>query len=316
MAKCPACTNRNSIDLETIDLDLQHTFYAPYDKETSRDLSELVKRITSGYCMKKCSNCELEFAEPLKSPPAEWYEKTYNALSLYPSNRWEFDYATQRVDLSTRSWGEIGCGSGSFLDYCRSRGIECSGLDFSQTAVSTCNSKGLNAEILDISKSGFGENISASRHQVIFSSHTLEHLEDPNQLFKLAWHWSVDNATLWISIPSDKRPTRMFKEIDFLDQPPHHMTRWTQKSLEEIGVANKWQLVEFVYEPIALKTIIWYYTTRSSIYKKLIKDQAKTTKAFERSLRFLLYPSAYLYGQFSPTKISGFSMLAQFSKVP
>ena len=315
MIKCPACTNHSLVDLETINLDLQHGFYAPYDEQIALNLSEISKSITPGYCMKKCSRCELEFAEPLRSPPAEWYEKAYTALALYPSSRWEFKYATEQVDLSKKSWGEIGCGSGSFLDYCRSKEIECSGLDFSQAAILSCKSKGLNAEILDVSKSSLEESVSESRHQVIFSAHTLEHLEDPNQLFKLAWHWASDKATLWISVPSDKRPTRIFKEVDFLDQPPHHMTRWTQESLEKIGIRNKWQLVEFAYEPINLKTIIWYYTTRNPVYKSLMKDKEKTTKTFERSLRFLLYPSAYLNGQFNRTKISGFSMLAKFSKV-
>ena len=90
----------------------------------------------------------------------------------------------------------------------------------------------------------------------------LEHLDDPVRIFEYAGKTATKDTVLWIAVPSHFRPSRTFGLTDFLDQPPHHMTRWNKKSLKEIGRRANWSLDEIYYEPISMKASCWWITTK------------------------------------------------------
>lgn len=310
---CPACQNADLENLEYIDLKQQHHFYAPSKRSSQEHLTALAKKSAEAYRMERCVKCCLEFANPLTSPSNEWYEEAYRLLDLYPTNRWEFDYVVNRIrqyDLV----GDIGCGSGMFLDHCEKKDIICHGLDFSTSAVLDCRERGLSADVINITEASLESSLKKSVRSVIFSAHTLEHLDDPQQLFSIAHQWSVEDSTLWISVPSDRRPSRFFNEVDILDQPPHHLTRWNSESMKVLGLSNGWCLEEIVYEPISLKTVVWHYATRLLLYRRFIKRFRSKLPFLERLLRYLVYPIALLQYAITPVKPTGFSMLAKYSK--
>lgn len=308
---CPACQKKRSINLENINLELQHSLYAPNNDIEQKELTRLASRSTDKYKMIKCEHCQLEYASPMLSPDKDWYEKAYSVLNLYPAERWEFNYAIEQLK-KTDLVGEIGCGSGAFLSKCQNQGIKSHGLDFSEEAIKNCLEHNLSASLIDITNSSKDESIYQSKKDHIYSFHTLEHLDNPGDLFKLASKWSQKNTNLWLTIPSDRRLSRLFKETDFLDQPPHHLTRWNPTSLKKIGHCNGWKLEEIVYEPIDFKTLLWSYTTRLDIYQKINQKLSKIWQ--ERLLRYLLYPVGAIKWLLSPVKITGFSILARYSK--
>lgn len=311
---CPACQHTILNQLEFIELKKQHELYAPNKYDAQQKLTELAVLSAKQYLMLKCGSCGLEFSCPLKSPPPAWYEEAYRLLDLYPEDRWEFNYVTEQLD-ELEFLGEIGCGSGAFLENCKKKGLNCHGLDFSPSAVQACNEKGLRADLVDINKVGLENFMSQGDRSAIFSSHVLEHLDNPSHLFELAWNWSNNNATLWISIPSDKRPSRYFCEVDFLDQPPHHITRWNPKSLEAIGRQNGWKLQKVIYEPLSLKSNMWFLTTRLAIYRNLFEKFESKAFSLERIFRYTMYPLVFLQYIATPTKLTGFSLLAKYSKI-
>ena len=184
-------------------------------------------------------------------------------------------------------------------------------MDFSVDAINQCLKDNLPASLLDVVKTSFRQD---DKKTVIVSFHVLEHLDNPSQLFKLASEWSTYNATLWIAIPSNLRPTRILNEADYLDQPPHHLTRWTPQALTEIGQLNGWKLTEIIYEPINLSTSLWWYSTRSSIYQRIQKTSLFKYTWIERVLRYANYPSAMLKRFTAKNKMTGFTLLAKYSK--
>jgi Methyltransferase domain len=306
---CPACANKTHIYLENIDLKLQHALYAPNDTLAQRNLTEEASLSADYYTMLQCNRCNLEFAQPLVAPSSVWYSHAYSLLALYPSARWEFDYAIAQLNI-TDLVGEIGCGSGNFLKKCQNQGIKCHGLDFSSTAIQACVANGLSASLLDIVNNELDE---TTKKSVVVSFHVLEHLENPHQLFNLAGKWSQENASLWVAVPSDHRPTRHLGETEFLDQPPHHLTRWNLSSLTSIGEANGWKLDSLIYEPISFSASIWYYSTRTAFYQ-FIRDKIKTKNSWlERMIRACVYPLAALQWLLNK-KMTGYSMLARYSK--
>ncbi|MGB3494891.1 MAG: methyltransferase domain-containing protein [Elainellaceae cyanobacterium] len=310
---CPICFNQQSTQLEKIELGEQHRLYAPGDVESQQLLTKLASISVNSYVMMKCGRCELEYANPLVAPSESWYSLAYDILSLYPSNRWEFDYVLERLD-SNDFVAEIGCGSGFFLKKLRDRKIRHHGFDFINSSILSCLEQNLTASLIDISRDCTELINKDKRVTAIASFHVLEHLENPNTLFQWARKVSLDNATLWVSVPSDRRPTRVLKEVEYLDQPPHHITRWNRSAFEKIGHQNNWELVNVIYEPISFRTALWWYSTRTQFYRSFYCHTGKSNKWTERLLRYASYPFALDSVLTHSTPMSGFSMLAKYVK--
>jgi hypothetical protein len=145
--------------------------------------------------------------------------------------------------------------------------------------------------------------------------HVLEHLDSPLALFEQAGAIASAHTQFWIAVPSDRRASRWLGESDFLDQPPHHMTRWTESALTAIGRRAGWKLEEIQFEPVALKDAVWTLATRSWVYQNLHRRGLIPCKTLrERALRWALYPLA-AFARFGPARgMTGFTMLARFSR--
>jgi hypothetical protein len=143
----------------------------------------------------------------------------------------------------------------------------------------------------------------------------LEHVEAPGALFELAAGVSTDDARLWIAVPSHRRPTRHFEERDTLDQPPHHLTRWTESSLAAAGARCGWRLRGVDYEPLSAATRLWWQATRSRLYLTLVRQPATAPRAWERAVRWCHYPLGLLACLEIGDAMTGFSMLAMFEKI-
>ena len=311
---CPACHTKESTKLESIELESQHALYSPKDLSTQSALTKCISTSLERYEMLGCEHCGLEYASPLVSPSTDWYSLAYEALSLYPSERWEFDYVLKNAD-SPNCLAELGCGAGYFLRKCASQKINCQGFDFLKEVVDQCQRDGLSASLMDLSNvNDLGSSTGSVKFDTIVSFHVLEHLDNPSELFCFSWNSSSKYAELWVSVPSDRRLTRLFGERDFLDQPPHHLTRWNLKSLKQIGDNNGWDFKEIIYEPIPLSQILWSYSTRFFLYKLIRKIYPELNIFIDRILRYCLYSFTLVWSLLARNKITGFSMIARYSK--
>jgi len=309
LAVCPACGKNTFVRREYIDVAEQHKVYAPNDHRMQRDLTAAASESALAYQMLKCRHCGLEFSEPMRAPSSLWYQFAYRALKLYPEARWEFGAVLQRIPKEARVF-EFGCGSGSFLLRCKKRGLSASGIDFSEDAVQECVASGLAARRLDLNEvagATDGENFS---QMVAF--HFLEHLDRPVALFEQAAARAVPSSHLWVTVPGDRRPSCLFEEKDFLDQPPHHMTRWTPDAFREIGRRVGWRLAEILYEPVSLRSALWAISVHSGRYRRW-KDAGRFRDPYiEKAFRAFALPAAMLRRATVDRRLTGFSMLAHF----
>ncbi|BAY60608.1 hypothetical protein NIES22_06670 [Calothrix brevissima NIES-22] len=312
-SRCPACYAETAIKLEDINLQSQHALYAREDTAAQMELTQAAKLSADSYTMHKCINCGLEYANPLVAPNTYWYSLAYKLLSLYPEARWEFDYVITRLNPAAFV-GELGCGVGFFLKKCIANNINCQGFDFSKEVIEQCLTENLPVNLLDLSNPNTEQIIGREKFNTMVLFHVLEHLDNPNKVFNLAWKCTTDNSDLWISVPSDRRLTRSFNEKDFMDQPPHHLTRWSENSLKIIGHNSGWNLQELIYEPMTFKNILWSYSTRFFYYKKLLSKIKYANIWAERFFRYSIYPLSMILWLTSKSKITGFSMLARYSK--
>jgi hypothetical protein len=310
--RCPACDSASAKQIQTVEVEDQHRAYVPGRGDIQAQMTEVTGISSREYGIFRCDSCGLEFCSPFKAPSAEWYGLFYRSRPLYPEYRWEFDYVLDRI-VPMNSVGEIGCGSGEFLKRCRNKGVEAFGTDFSQSAVDSCVSQGLSAGLLDIANPAESVIPSHSRHAIV-AFQVLEHMDHVSALYDLASEWATADATLWVAVPSDRRPSRYFEERDRLDEPPHHMTRWTTDALLSMGDRCGWSLVTVHYEPLSFSAAVWWWSTRASVYRSLIAKSAPMNTAMERLCRLGIAPYALLRAIWTRSKLSGQSMLAEYRR--
>jgi SAM-dependent methyltransferase len=261
--------------------------------------------------MVRCDSCGLEYANPLIAPGADWYGLVYGSLNLYPAKRWEFEFVLNTMSTG-ETLGELGCGTGEFLRLCQQARVQASGLDFSEQAVDACNRSGLVANVVDLDNetTAFPRLIAPD---VVVAFQVLEHLENPRALFSCARQWAASNGRLWIAVPSDRRPSRLLRESDFLDEPPHHMTRWTADALARVAVGTDWHCRRIIYEPIDWSTKLWWISTRSATYRRLNRAGLLRNRWVERAARMTLAPATCLQSAIHSRLTSGQTMLAEYT---
>jgi hypothetical protein len=293
--------------MEVINLDDQHRRYAPNNSDVRRRLNKEASKSAASYRMLRCSDCELEFAWPMRSPNPDWYQIAYQTLPLYPAARWEFQACLDVFNTKDFVF-EFGCGSGAFLEQCGQKSIKAAGVDFSSDAVEKCIEKGLDAFSFEVGQA-LPERHGQKASQIV-AFHILEHLEQPHLLFERASQVAAERAQLWVAVPSSQRPSRQRRIRDYLDQPPHHMTRWSRSSLQRVGALNGWHLAEFRTEPMPLKIALWWIVTTGAHYQKWHAAGRLTNAQVERAVRYAMYPLALLRRLTIDRGLTGFSMLA------
>lgn len=308
---CPACGNSAAASVGRLEIAEQMRIYAQHDEVTARELLSRLGLAFAAYDVMSCQECGLQFSEPPQAPTGEWYAYAYGALALHAGDRWEFDYVARHV-TPDESIGEIGCGRGLFLEKCRVQGLPAFGIDFSESSIRACQEQGLGASAVDINDPQLaGLPFTPS---VVVSFHVLEHLERPAQLFELAGQWLRADGTLWVSVPSDRCSARLVGPHQPLDEPPHHLTRWTGEALRRIGARHGWQLCDLIYERLSLRQRLWILTCQHGWYAKLCGLPGLRTRTADRLLRYTLYPSVALANWRKLQQLTGLSMLARFTR--
>ena len=307
--QCPACGHNAAEPIERYNVADQHALLAPAEEGLQQRLTAVAAETALEYAMLRCPHCGLEFCSPLRAPSADWYRLAYEALDLYAAERWEFDEVLRHVHPGEELL-EVGCGAGAFLEKCRWRGLAAAGVDFSAEAVRLCRERGLRARQLNLAAELEDEGCERIAH--IAGFHVLEHLDRPGALFQFARRHALAAAHLWLSVPSERRPTRRLNQRDVFDEPPHHLTRWNQASCAALGARHGWRLVQVLYEPITLRVAVWWISVCSPAYLRWKAARRFRNRWIERGFRAVFCPFAVLQRFTTLRHISGHSMLAHF----
>ncbi len=305
---CPACESVAALTVETLSVAEQFKLYANGDPEIFRNLAAKSGIDNESYEIRRCEHCGLHYSAPMKGASGEWYSYTYNLLNLHASDRWEFDFVADTIKKGERV-GEIGCGTGVFLEKCKYRGNDVHGIDFSRTSVEACHQKGLKADLVDIH--AIDVSLTNSRN-VLASFHVLEHLEDPAFLFRIASNWAAPGATLWVSVPSDRRIDRILGQKQLLDEPPHHLTKWTPKALGAIGALHGWHLERMIDDEMGTRRSLHAFCVNSTFYKKIVKPIGDRNKWLDRLFRYAMYPFIFIRHGNRVFRLTGHAMMAEF----
>jgi 2-polyprenyl-3-methyl-5-hydroxy-6-metoxy-1,4-benzoquinol methylase len=287
--QCPLCESIKSIVVRSSNLlELKSSWIRSFGFDPFPS-DYVVKQIDK----KRCTSCHLEFFDPPLYGDADFYAKLSKYPWYYEQNKWEYDVAAESViNLLPENLLEIGCGNGHFLEKIISLGVDADGVDINKDAVAACKSKGLSVEavnVFDLTKS----------YDMVVLFEVLEHMECAKELFEFLTTKLVrPGGYLIIAVPN---PDGYLNEVDLnlLDMPPHHNSRWSLKCFEQLQSLYGLTLLEYKKEPLR-------YVHYSSYLQYVISSTANISRPSWKSRLFyklqallirILAPLTYLNGR-------------------
>ena len=195
-----------------------------------------------------CDESELEFFEPGECSGSSNLYANLAAFHWYhEAARWEFNLSLPWLQKA-RKLLEVGCGSGTFLDILRGSFVgETYGLELNPITAAQALSKGHSVLPHPIDSEALK---SLGPFDVVCSYQVLEHVSDPLAFLESMISVLVPGGHLIVGVPNKDSFIRHF-HTNLLDLPPHHMSRWSAKTLEFLSTVLPLEVCAITAEPLA-----------------------------------------------------------------
>lgn len=191
-----------------------------------------------------CLDSDLKFFYPMMAGSEFLYRQLQRLDWYYLDEKEEYDYVSCHVK-HTDELLEVGCGKGVF-----SQKIEVSsytGLELSKDAIETASKNRI--KIIDESVEEHSH-ANPEIYDVVCSFQVLEHVANPHSFIDSCIKCLKPGGLLIFSVPSDDSFVGTLSNC-ILNMPPHHVTRWSDRSLKYIASMFNLKLIEIHHEPLA-----------------------------------------------------------------
>ena len=199
-----------------------------------------------------CPECDFKWFFPVLAADGNFYENIQKNSWYYQTEKVEFDFTLKSLSQGDRVL-EIGCGAG-FFGSILPDGIVYKGLEFNELAVSTGQARSIDIELESIESHAAKH---PARYDLVCSFQVLEHVTDPRQFLESCAEAVKAGGTLVIGVPAENSFLSI-AENNWLNMPPHHLSRWTDKALvcafESLGLQD----IHIWHEPIDEVTRPWH----------------------------------------------------------
>ena len=201
-----------------------------------------------------CPRCDLRYFSPVITGDEAFYEALSRLDWYYMDEKSEFAIARRYIGARDRVL-EVGAGRGAFARHCPGGYV---GLEFNPVAVRQArkNGIGIDMELLESH---------ARRHpgayDVACAFQVLEHVAEPRAFVEQLAAVTRPGGQVIVSVPSEEGlPGRTLN--DFLNLPPHHVTRWSDRALSSVCAGAGLSLKVIEHEPVADYHLGWYAALR------------------------------------------------------
>jgi 2-polyprenyl-3-methyl-5-hydroxy-6-metoxy-1,4-benzoquinol methylase len=192
------------------------------------DITRLFAGVKDRISLVRCSNCRGAWYQNAPSGDQTFYAQLQNHDWYYRDVKPEFQFAVTNVRPGDRLL-EIGCGRGAFASLLPDR-VTYRGLEFNEVATSRAQIQGLDVEKKSIEDEALQRPAS---YDVICHFQVLEHVSDPYAFMLACSRALKPGGLLIVAVPADNSFVG-YAESAWLNMPPHHLTRWTEKALASI----------------------------------------------------------------------------------
>jgi 2-polyprenyl-3-methyl-5-hydroxy-6-metoxy-1,4-benzoquinol methylase len=253
---CPACRGARTAEVESASVDALARAWARQPHLAARGEARMAREIRGDLGVERvrflaCAECGLEFADPMRSWSAGHYPDEGYGLAFDHLRALELLRESPPLRLL-----EIGCAEGRFLERAAALGHRATGLDFTARAVEGARARGLDARVGEVA--ALREVLEpADRFEAVAMFQIIEHLRDPDAVFRDLAGVAAPGALLLVGCPSDRRYTRRVAHpdrvgrSDFWDWPPQHTLRWGERSLRRFLARHGWRVERVEHEPFS-----------------------------------------------------------------
>lgn len=240
--KCPISDNESSKLLEVISAkELVHL----YNRLYKNDISYLFEGIES-ITMYQSLDTDIIWFDPLISGD----ERFYNALQrydwYYSDEKNEFNIAKRFISSSDRIL-EVGCGKGNFAKLVDLNNY--TGLEFSLEAVALAEANGVKVFPQSIQDHALDNQ---DHYDIVCAFQVLEHVTNIKEFISSMIHVLKPGGKLIIAVPSQDSYLAYSNNLA-LNLPPHHISRYTDKSLKSFEQYFPVKLMEIIHDPLQEK---------------------------------------------------------------
>jgi SAM-dependent methyltransferase len=248
--ECVVCGSNSLVDAGDIAAaDLVHGYQKRFGLDVFEHFADTAKLSEV-----RCRDCDVHFFSPIITGKESFYRALAGLAWYYMAEKPEFAIARQFVK-TTDAVLEVGAGRGAFAAYC---GNEYVGLEFNPEAAEQARRSNANVIIEPLEKHASAH---PGLYDVCCAFQVIEHVADPKQFVTSMAAATRPGGRVIVSVPNEAGlPGGTIN--DFLNLPPHHVTRWNHRSLGALATAAGLSLEAIESENVAGYHLGWYLAAR------------------------------------------------------
>lgn len=261
---CPLCRSQETRELETIDAKKLENLYSSLIGKSfgylfTNDISEI-----------RCENCGLIFFNPSITGDESFYNSLQKFDWYYMTDKEEYKTARKYIGNNDRVL-DVGAGKGAFSKLLSTPNYVGLDLSFGAKEIGKANDVVIKNETIQEHASNHPE-----EYDVVCSFQVLEHVSNPSDFIQAKLRALKPNGLLIVAVPSEDSFLK-YVVNGALNMPPHHVTRWSDITLQNIASLFNIDLIEINHEKIQNVHKIWYLNTlvqNSLLPPRLIDDRS------------------------------------------
>lgn len=214
----------------------------------------------------RCAETSYQFFSPAEiMGTPDFYEALYgdgrNTSWAYQDSKWEYEIAASFV-INEAKVLDVGSGAGQFLSTLEKitdhrAGLETNPLGRKAAADAGIFSLDETVEVHATKKPEF--------YDVVTAIQVLEHVYDVRSFLDGCCPLLKPGGVLVISVPNNDGFVGAQADLP-LNQPPHHMGRWSRKSLSALAQVLQLELMRIEFEPLQKGILGWYQSSMEARY--------------------------------------------------